>query len=104
QVAKSIENVTAAKARLQAAADAVRERLPVLEDHARTELKAGRETMARLALQRRRGAEPELQTLGRQLTEVENEEVTLAMIEQRLSAQIEAFAARQEVIKARFSA
>jgi len=104
QVAKSIENVTAAKARLQAAADAVRERLPVLEDHARTELKAGRETMARLALQRRRVAELELQTLDRQLTEVENEEVTLAMIEQRLSAQIEAFAARQEVIKARFSA
>ena len=104
QVAKAIENVNAAKLRLQAAADAVRERLPALEDQARTELKAGRETMARLALQRRHVAELELQTLDRQLAEVENEEVTLAMIEQRLSAQIEAFAARQEVIKARFSA
>lgn len=59
--------------------------------------------MARLALQRRHVAELELQTLDRQLAEVENEEVTLAMTEQRLSAQIEAFAARQEVIKARFS-
>jgi phage shock protein A len=104
QVGKAIENVTAAKQRLQAAADAVRERLPSLEDQARTELKAGRETMARLALQRRHVAAQELQTLNRQLSEVENEEVTLAMIEQRLSAQIEAFAARQEVIKARFSA
>lgn len=104
QVGKAIENVTAAKQRLQAAADGVRERLPALEDQARTELKAGRETMARLALQRRHVAELELQTLDRQLAEVENEEVTLAMIEQRLSAQIEAFAARQEVIKARFSA
>jgi len=104
QVGKAIENVTAAKQRLQAAADAVRERLPVLEDQARTELKAGRETMARLALQRRHVAAQELETLNHQLSEVENEEVTLAMIEQRLSAQIEAFAARQEVIKARFSA
>lgn len=104
QVTRAIENVTAAKERLQVAADAVRERLPVLEDQARTELKAGRETMARLALQRRHVAELELQTLDRQLAEVENEEVTLAMTEQRLSAQIEAFAARQEVIKARFSA
>jgi len=104
QVGKAIENVTAAKQRLQAAADAVRERLPSLEDQARTELKAGRETMARLALQRRHVAAQELQTLNRQLSEVENEEVTLAMIEQRLSTQIEAFAARQEVIKARFSA
>lgn len=104
QVAKAIENVTAAKQRLQAAADAVREKLPVLEDQARAELRAGRETMARLALQRRHVAELELQKLDRQLAEVENEEVTLAMIEQRLSAQIEAFAARQEVIKAKFSA
>src|SRR5882672_4540872 len=104
QVAKAIEDVAAAKQRLQAAADAVRERLPALEDQARTELKAGRETMARLALQRRHVAELELQTLDRQLAEVESEEVTLAMIEQRLTAQIEAFAARQEVIKARFSA
>ena len=104
QVTRAIENVTAAKHRLQVAADAVRERLPVLEDQARSELKAGRETMARLALQRRHVAELELQTLDRQLAEVENEEVTLAMTEQRLSAQIEAFAARQEVIKARFSA
>jgi phage shock protein A len=103
-VAAAIENVTAAKLRLQVAADAVRERLPALEAQARTELKAGRETMARLALQRRHVGELELQTLDRQLAEVENEEVTLAMIEQRLSAQIEAFAARQEVIKARFSA
>ncbi len=104
QVTRAIENVSAAKERLQVAADAVRERLPVLEDQARTELKAGRDTMARLALQRRHVAELELQTLDRQLAEVENEEVTLAMTEQRLSAQIEAFAARQEVIKARFSA
>jgi len=104
QVSKAIENVTAAKQRLQEAADAVREKLPVLEDQARRELKAGRETMARLALQRRHVAELELQKLDRQLAEVENEEVTLAMIEQRLSAQIEAFAARQEVIKAKFSA
>jgi phage shock protein A len=104
QVSKAIQDVTAAKERLQAAADDVRDRLPALEDQARTELKAGRETMARLALQRRHVGALELQTLDRQLAEVEKEEVSLAMIEQRLSAQIEAFAARQEVIKARFSA
>jgi phage shock protein A len=104
QVATAIENVTAAKVRLQVAADAVRERLPALEEQARTELKAGREAMARLALQRRHVGELELQTLDRQLAEVESEEVNLSMIEQRLTAQIEAFAARQEVIKARFSA
>jgi phage shock protein A len=46
----------------------------------------------------------ELATLERQLGEVEKEEAALAMIEQRLAGQIEAFSARQEVIKARYSA
>ena len=104
QVAKAGKEVTAAKDRLHAAAEAVRAKLPAMEEQARQELKAGRESMARLALQRRQVVINELQTLERQLAEVEKEDAALAMIEQRLSGQIEAFAARQEVIKARFSA
>ena len=104
QVAKAGKEVTAAKERLRAAADAVRAKLPAMEEQARQELTAGRESMARLALQRRQVVINELQTLERQLAEVEKEDAALAMIEQRLSGQIEAFAARQEVIKARFSA
>ncbi len=104
QVAKAGKEVTAAKERLRAAADAVRAKLPAMEGQARQELKAGRESMARLALQRRQVVINELQTLERQLAEVEKEDAALAMIEQRLSGQIEAFAARQEVIKARVSA
>jgi phage shock protein A len=75
-----------------------------MEAQAIEELKAGNHTMARLALQRRQVVRRELQTLENQLTEVEKEHAALAMIEQRLSGEIEAFAARQEVIKARFSA
>jgi phage shock protein A len=104
QVARAGREVTAAKERLRAAAESVRARLPAMEEQARQDLKEGRESMARLALQRRQVVINELQTLERQLAEVEKEEGALAMIEQRLSGQIEAFAARQEVIKARFSA
>jgi phage shock protein A len=75
-----------------------------MEDQARRELKAGHEAMARLALQRRQVVMAELATLEWQLADVEKEESGLAMIEMRLTGQIEAFAARQEVIKARFSA
>ena len=104
QVVRAGQEVTAAKERLRAAAEAVRARLPAMEDQARQELKAGHEAMARLALQRRQVVVKELETLERQLAEVEKEESALVIIEQRLSGQIEAFAARQEVIKARFSA
>jgi len=104
QVVMAGKEVTAAKERLRAAVEAVRAKLPAMEEQARKELKAGHEAMARLALQRRQVVLNELETLERQLAEVEKEESALAMIEQRLSGQIEAFAARQEVIKARFSA
>jgi phage shock protein A len=104
QVIKAGEQVTAAKERLKAAANAVREKLPTMEEQARNELRSGHEAAARLALQRRQVVASELETLERQLAEVEKEESALAMIEQRLTGQIEAFAARQEVIKARYSA
>lgn len=104
QVVKAGQEVTAAKVRLQATVEDVRRKLPGMEEQARQELRAGNEAMARLALQRRQVVAHELETLERQLAEVENEESALAVIEQRLVGQIEAFAARQEVIKARYSA
>ena len=104
QVVKAGRELTAAKHRLRGAADAVRQKLPAMEEQARLELKSGHEEMARLALQRRQVVTKELETLERQMAEVEKEESALAVIEQRLTGQIEAFAARQEVIKARFSA
>jgi phage shock protein A len=104
QVAKASHDVADAKERLRATAEGVRAKLPAMETQAVEELRAGNHTMARLALQRRQVVRRELQTLEKQLTEVEKEHAALAMIEQRLSGEIEAFAARQEVIKARFSA
>ena len=104
RVIKAGQEVAVAKRRLKATVDAVRTKLPSMEEQARTELRAGNEAMARLALQRRQVVANELETLERQLAEVEKEEAALGVIEQRLSGQIEAFAARQEVIKARYSA
>ena len=104
RVSAAIREVIAARGRLEASAALVRAKLPQLEQQAREELQAGRRAMARLALQRRQVALVELSTLEHQLSEVEREEVALSMVEQRLSAQIEAFAARQEVIRARYSA
>jgi phage shock protein A len=104
QVTRAGKEVTAAKLRLQATAEDVRQKLPAMEDQARRELRAGDQAMARLALQRRQVVAHELETLERQLAEVEKEESALAVIEQRLVGQIEAFAARQDVIRARYSA
>jgi phage shock protein A len=104
QVVVACHDVAAAKERLRATAEAVRQRLPAMEEQARQELRTGHDAMARLTLQRRQVVMKELETLESQLAEVEEEEAALVMIQQRLSGQIAAFTARQEVIKARFSA
>jgi phage shock protein A len=104
QVIKATQEVTAAKERLKATADDVRAKLPAMEEQARSELRLGHEAAARVALQRRQVVASELETLERQLAGVEKEEAALTIIEQRLSGQIEAFTARQEVIRARYSA
>jgi len=104
QVSRAGEDVAAAKERLRLAADGVRAKLPAMEAQAREELRTGHQAMARLTVQRRQMVLRELQTLERHLAEVEKEQGALGMIEQRLSGEIEAFAARQEVIKARYSA
>jgi phage shock protein A len=104
QVAAAIRGVIAARGRLEASAEGIRAKLLELEEEARSELKAGRRNMARLALQRRQVAQTELRTLETQLAEVEREEMALSMVQQRLSTQIEAFVARQELIRARYSA
>ena len=104
RVAGAIQEVVASRERLEASAASVRVRLPALEAQARDELKAGRRSMARLALQRRQVAQLELRTLEAQLAEVQDEEAGLSAVQQRLAAQMDAFAARQEVIRARYSA
>src|SRR2546428_6816735 len=53
QVVMAGQEVTAAKERLRAAAESVRAKLPAMEEQARQDLKQGRESMARLAPQRR---------------------------------------------------
>ena len=104
RVQGALAEIGASKAKLDAKGVEVREKLPQMEEQARRSLIAGREDLARLALQRRQVATIELQSLERQVREVEQEEGRLSIMEQRLAMQIEAFHAQLEVIAARYSA
>ena len=104
QVGDAMEQVAESKKRLQMKTKEVTAKLPALLDQARDALKGGREDLARLALQRRQVAAMELKILEEQVAEVEKEEASLSMIEERLATQVEAFTARQEVIMARYTA
>jgi len=84
-------------ARLQA-------KLPQLQETAKQAVAAGRDDVARLALQQRQLALLELKSLDTSAQEVHLEEQRISIIEQRLTAQVEAMRVRQEMSAARYTA
>ena len=104
RVEQALADLQAAKQRLTDQTGLVRAKLPDLQEQARRSLIAQREDLARLALERRAIASSELAELEQHLAAVETEEQRLALVHQRLSTELEAFRARQDVIAARYSA
>src|SRR3990172_1361225 len=104
QVRRGLVEVATSKARLGLKAQKIRDQVPKLDDQARRALAAGREDLARVALQRKQVAQAELTGLEQQTNDVLGEEQKLTMAEQRLQAKIEAFRTRREVVSARYTA
>jgi phage shock protein A len=92
------------KRRLQLQAEKVRASVPNVENQARQALAAGREDLARLALQRKQTAMIELEGLEQQIDQLELEQEKMTQAEQRLVAKVDAFRSRKELIKAQYNA
>ena len=67
-VKRGVADVVTAKKRLQLQADKLEPSVPKLESQAREALGAGREDLARMALERKTAAQPQLQDLDRQVS------------------------------------
>jgi phage shock protein A len=103
-VKRGIADVVTSKKRLQLQADKLEQSLVKLETQARDALAAGREDLARQALERKTLAQQQLQDLDTQIKQLEGQQEKLAASEKQLSAKIEAFRSQKEVIKAQYSA
>jgi phage shock protein A len=75
-----------------------------LETQAREALGAGREDLARQALERKSGLQQQLQGLDQQAQQLEQQQEKLVASEKALSAKVEAFRTQKETIKAQYSA
>ena len=104
RVRHALATLSAAKLRLQSRAADLRGRLLGMEAEAQEALVSGREDVARLVLERRYAAARSLEAVEAEARDLEREEQRLALVDQRLGTQIEAFRARREVIAARHSA
>ena len=103
-VKRGIVEMVTTKRRLQLQAEKVRASIVNVENQARQAMAAGREDLARMALQRKQTALIELEGLDEQVAQLELEQEKLTRAEQRLTAKVEAFRSRKEIIKAQYSA
>src|SRR5919109_841474 len=103
-VKRGVADVVTSKKRLQLQADKLEQSLVKLETQARQALGAGREDLARQALERKALAQQQLQGLDDQVKGLEAQQEKLVASEKQLQAKVEAFRSQKEVIKAQYSA
>ena len=103
-VKRGVVEMVTTKRRLQLQAFKARENFAKLDDQARRSLQAGREDLARTALEREQLALAELEGLDQQIAGLELEQEKLTNAEQRLQAKVSAFRTKKEIIKAQYSA
>jgi phage shock protein A len=103
-VKRGLVEVTASRRRLEIQAAKLKDETARLDQQARQALGAGREDLARLALQRKQLALTQISGMDQQVANLEQEQQKLTMAEQRLSAKVSAFRTQKEVIKAQYSA
>lgn len=103
-VKRGIVDVVTSKRRIQLQAAKLQDNVAKLDVQARQAVSAGRDDLAKLALERKQAALMQLQGLDSQISDLEREQEKLTTAEQRLSTKIEAFRTRKETIKAQYSA
>jgi phage shock protein A len=103
-VKRGIADVVTAKKRLELQETKLQESVVKLDAQARQALAAGREDLARQALERKSGLQQQLQSLDQQTTQLEAQQEKLVASEKTLSAKVEAFRSQKETIKAQYSA
>ena len=103
-VKRGVADVVTAKKRLQLQTQQLEQNVVKLDTQARQAVAAGREDLARQALERKSGIQQQLQQLDTQVQQLEQQQEKLVGNEQQLQAKIEQFRSQKEVIKAQYSA
>lgn len=103
-VKRNIADVVTSKKQLQFQVEQLEQNMQKLDQQARAALAAGREDLARLALEKKQAAKIQLEGLGQQVTSLEAEQSKLTQAEARLSTKVEAFRTRKETMKAQYQA
>ena len=103
-VKRGVADVVTAKKRLELQTQQLEQNVVKLDTQARQALAAGREDLARAALERKSGMQQQLQDLDTQVKQLQDQQEKLVANEKQLETRIEQFRSQKEVIKAQYSA
>src|SRR5881227_2352656 len=103
-VKRGVADVVTAKKRLEIQTQQLEQNVVKLDTQARQALSAGREDLARQALERKAGIQQQLQDLDGQVKQLQDQQEKLVASEKQLELRIEQFRSQKEVIKAQYSA
>ncbi len=104
KVRRGVADVATSKKRLELQAAKLEQSVTKLDSQARAAVQAGRDDLARVALERKKGVQLQLQSLDEQRAQLQAEQDKLVQAEQRLTARVEAFRTQKETIKAQYTA
>src|SRR6266511_2689821 len=102
-VKRGVADVVTAKKRLELQTTQLEQSVVKLDAQARQALQAGREDLAREALQRKAVAQQQLQGLDQQVEGLQSQQEKLIASEKQLATRVEAFRSQKEIPKAQSS-
>ena len=103
-VKRGVADVVTAKKRLELQTQQLEQNVVKLDTQARQAVAAGREDLARQALERKSAIQQQLQDLDTQVKQLEDQQQKLVDSQKQLEAKVEQFRSQKEVIKAQYSA
>ena len=104
KVRRGVADVATSRKRVELQINQLQQSSNKLDRQARDALAAGREDLAREALQRKSGVQSQIADLTTQYQSLQGEEEKLTGASQRLQAKVDAFRTKKETIKATYTA
>ena len=101
---RNIAEVVTAKNRLKMQKAKFTDNIRALDEQARRAVDSNRDDIAKLALERKNANLNQVQSLDKQIADMQLEQDKLEQTEKRLSTKVEEFRSRKEVIKAQYTA
>ncbi|MCC7575344.1 MAG: PspA/IM30 family protein [Methanomethylovorans sp.] len=102
-VKRGVADVTTSKKRLELQKAKLQQSIDKLDQQAKDAIKADREDLARLALERKTALVTQVEGLDQQIADLDQEQQKLVAAEKRLSTKVEIFRTKKETIKAQYS-